>query len=105
MKALDHANTSQFILFPDEVRAASQSGGAYELKNTTGIVLAYIVHNAGAHVSPQVLARLVSTTASVIALADAHVPLLGLPECTRYVRRTSGGGVFSLNVHIKGSPS
>ena len=42
MKALDHANTSQFILFPDEVRAASQSGGAYELKNTTGIVLAYI---------------------------------------------------------------
>ena len=52
--------------------------GVLELKNTAGTVLACIERRGGGHVSPQVLANLGSTIASMIALAHAHVPLLVL---------------------------
>ena len=50
--------------------------GVHKLRNTTVSVLAYIAQRGCAHVSPEVLARLGSSIASMKALYHAYVPQL-----------------------------
>ena len=57
IQAIDHENAHLLLLFQDEVREATSSGGVLRLGNTTVSVHAYIPKRGCVHVSPEVLAR------------------------------------------------